>query len=307
MSGDHAHAHSHGHDHVRAGERHAGRLAGAFAIVVGVLVIELVVGILGHSLALLSDAGHMATDALGLGMAIAAIQLASRGTDRSGRSFGLYRLEILAALANAVLLFAVAGFVVVEAFARIGNRETLDTGPVLVAAVIGLVANLAGFWLLRPGAAESVNVRGAYLEVLADLVGSIGVIVAVVMFWITGWQWVDPLVGAALGVWILPRTWRLASEAVRVLVQAAPENVDLAVLAGDLGRLPGVVDVHDLHVWTLTSEMDVATAHLVVADVDQSHAVLDRARELLTDHYGITHATLQVEPTDHIGCDDVSW
>lgn len=307
MSGDHAHAHSHGHDHVRAGERHAGRLAGAFAIVVGVLVIELVVGILGHSLALLSDAGHMATDALGLGMAIAAIQLASRGTDRSGRSFGLYRLEILAALANAVLLFAVAGFVVVEAFARIGNRETLDTGPVLVAAVIGLVANLAGFWLLRPGAAESVNVRGAYLEVLADLVGSIGVIVAVVMFWITGWQWVDPLVGAALGVWILPRTWRLASEAVRVLVQAAPENVDLAVLAGDLGRLPGVVDVHDLHVWTLTSEMDVATAHLVVADVEQSHAVLDRARELLTDHYGITHATLQVEPTDHIGCDDVSW
>jgi cobalt-zinc-cadmium efflux system protein len=307
VSGDHAHAHSHGHDHVRAGERHAGRLAGAFAIVVGVLVIELVVGILGHSLALLSDAGHMATDALGLGMAIAAIQLASRGTDRSGRSFGLYRLEILAALANAVLLFAVAGFVVVEAFARIGNRETLDTGPVLVAAVIGLVANLAGFWLLRPGAAESVNVRGAYLEVLADLVGSIGVIVAVVMFWITGWQWVDPLVGAALGVWILPRTWRLASEAVRVLVQAAPENVDLAVLAGDLGRLPGVVDVHDLHVWTLTSEMDVATAHLVVADVDQSHAVLDRARELLTDHYGITHATLQVEPTDHIGCDDVSW
>jgi cobalt-zinc-cadmium efflux system protein len=307
VSGDHAHAHSHGHDHVRAGERHAGRLAGAFAIVVGVLVIELVVGILGHSLALLSDAGHMATDALGLGMAIAAIQLASRGTDRSGRSFGLYRLEILAALANAVLLFAVAGFVVVEAFARIGNRETLDTGPVLVAAVIGLVANLAGFWLLRPGAAESVNVRGAYLEVLADLVGSIGVIVAVVMFWITGWQWVDPLVGAALGVWILPRTWRLASEAVRVLVQAAPENVDLAVLAGDLGRLPGVVDVHDLHVWTLTSEMDVATAHLVVADVEQSHAVLDRARELLTDHYGITHATLQVEPTDHIGCDDVSW
>ncbi len=308
MSGDHAHAHDHGHDHVRAGERHAGRLAGAFAIVVGVLVIELVVGVLGHSLALLSDAGHMATDALGLGMAIAAIQLATRGTDRSGRSFGLYRLEILAALANAVLLFAVAGFVVVEAFARIGDRETLETGPVLVAATIGLVANLAGFWLLRPGATESVNVRGAYLEVLADLVGSVGVIPGGArVLQLTGWAWVDPLVGAALGIWILPRTWRLASEALRVLVQAAPEHVDLALLAGDLGRLPGVVDVHDLHVWTLTSEMDVATAHLVVADVDQSHAVLDRARDLLTEQYGITHATLQVEPTDHLGCDDVSW
>jgi cobalt-zinc-cadmium efflux system protein len=279
----------------------------AFAIVAGVLVVELVVGLMAGSLALLSDAGHMATDALGLGMSIAAIHLASRGGERSGRSFGLYRLEILAALANALLLFAVAIYVAVEAYFRLNDSGTPDTVPVLAAAIVGLLANIVAFRLLAPGAAESVNVRGAYLEVLADLVGSAGVIVAVVIFSITGWGWVDPAVGAALGLWILPRTWRLAADALRVLVQAAPEHVDLEQLADDLGGLEGVVDVHDLHVWTLTSEMDVATAHLVVADVEDSHAVLDRARDLLTERYLITHATLQVEPVDHEGCDDLSW
>jgi cobalt-zinc-cadmium efflux system protein len=303
VSGEHAHGHHHG----RAGARHAGRLKAAFGVVAVVLVIELVVGLASGSLALLSDAGHMATDALGLGMAIAAIHLASRRGERSDRSFGLYRLEILAALANAVLLFAVAIYVSVEALSRVGDTGTPDTVPVLVAATIGLAANLLAFRLLRPGAAESVNVRGAYLEVLADLVGSAGVLVAVAVFSVTGWGWVDPVVGAALGLWILPRTWRLAAEAVRVLVQAAPASVDLGRLALDLAGIEGVVDVHDLHVWTLTSEMEVATAHLVVATVDHSHAVLDRARDLLAERYEITHATLQVEPADHLGCDAVSW
>jgi cobalt-zinc-cadmium efflux system protein len=307
VSGDHASGHGHGHDHGRAGARHAGRLGAAFGIVVVVLVVELAVGLLGRSLALLSDAGHMATDAVGLGMSLAAIRLASRRNERSGRSFGLYRLEILAALGNAALLFAVAIYVTVEAASRLGDDRLPDTGPVLAAALVGLVANLAAFGLLRPGAAESVNVRGAYLEVLADLVGSIGVLVALGVIAVTGWAWVDPVAGAALGLWILPRTWRLAADALRVLVQAAPLHVDLERLADDLGHLDGVVGVHDLHVWTLTSDMDVATAHLVVADVDDSHGVLDRARDLLAERYLISHATLQVEPVDHLGCDDVSW
>lgn len=299
--------HDHGHAHHRAGRRHAGRLAVAFVLVLGVLVVEVVVGIATGSLALLSDAGHMATDALGLGMALAAIHLAERGGQRGGRSFGLYRLEILAALANAVLLFGVAAYVVVEALRRLGGDDVPDGGWVLGAAVVGLVANLIGMLLLREGAEESMNVRGAYLEVLADLVGSVGVIVAAVVFTLTEWGWVDPVVGAALGLWILPRTWKLGASALRVLVQAAPPHVDLDDLTEQLGSLDGVVDVHDLHVWTLTSDMDVASAHLVVRHDGDHHGVLDQARDLLVARYGIAHATLQVEPDDHHGCDEVSW
>ncbi|MEN3271940.1 MAG: cobalt-zinc-cadmium efflux system protein [Actinomycetota bacterium] len=301
------HHHDHGGAAARAGRRHAGRLAAAFAITLSVLVLEVIVGIATRSLALLSDAGHVATDALGLGMALAAIHLADRGGQRSGRSFGLYRLEILAALANAALLVAVAGYVLVAAVGRLGGHNVPDAGWVLGAACVGLLANVVSFLFLRQGASESLNVRGAYLEVIADMIGSIGVILGALLFWSTGWVWVDPVVGAALGLWILPRTWKLGAEALRVLVQAAPPGVDLDDLTHELAHLDGVVDVHDVHVWTLTSDMDVATAHLVVASTDESHDVLDRARVLLAERHGITHATLQVEPADHDGCDDVSW
>jgi cobalt-zinc-cadmium efflux system protein len=279
----------------------------SFGLVLAVLVVELVVGIATSSLALLSDAGHMATDAMGLGMALAAIHLADRGGQRSGRSFGLYRLEILAALANAVLLVGVAGYVLVAAIGRLGSDTVPDGGSVLAAAVVGLVVNVISIRLLREGASESVNVEGAYVEVLADLLGSVGVIAGAIVFWSTGWVWVDPVVGALLGLWILPRTWRLGARALRVLVQAAPPGIDLDGLTSELEAIDGVVDVHDLHVWTLTSSMAVATAHLVVASTDDSHHVLDRARLLLAERHGITHATLQVEPADHEGCDDVSW
>jgi cobalt-zinc-cadmium efflux system protein len=300
-----------GHDHgaaaARAGARHAGRLWWAAAVTAVAVVVEAVAAAATDSLALLSDAGHVLTDLVGLGMAIAAIHLASRGSNRSSRSFGLYRLEILAALANAVLLFGVAGYVVVEALARTGDAPEVRSGPVLVVAVLGLAANGIAFLLLRDGAAESLNVRGAYLEVLADAVGSVGVIVGALLIALTGWTWVDPVVGAALGLWILPRTWRLAASALRVLLQAAPAGIDLERLSADLAALPHVVDVHDVHVWTLTSEMDVASAHLMVADEASSHAVLDQARLLLAEHYGVAHATLQVEPADHTGCDEVAW
>jgi cobalt-zinc-cadmium efflux system protein len=174
-------------------------------------------------------------------------------------------------------------------------------------AVIGLVANLAAFLLLREGASESLNVEGAYLEVLSDLVGSAAVIVAAVLIGVTGWAWVDPVVGVAIGLFILPRTWRLGAQALRILVQAAPPGLDLAALEAELRTVGGVVDVHDLHVWTLTSEMDVASVHLMVCDGTDSHAVLDRARVILRDHHGIDHATLQVEPDTHEGCDELAW
>jgi cobalt-zinc-cadmium efflux system protein len=301
------HAHSHSHGSVRAGERHKGRMALAFAVLATFMVVEVVGGLFTNSLALLSDAGHMLTDVLGLGMALAAIQLASRASSHPHRTFGLYRLEILAALANAALLVGVAVYVLVEAFRRIGDSPEVLAGPMLVVAVLGLVANLAAFGLLRKGASESLNVEGAYLEVVADTVGSVGVIVGAIVLHFTGWAWVDPLVGIAIGLWILPRTWRLGAQALRILVEAAPPGIDLEAITADLGGLRGVVDVHDLHVWTLTSDMEAASAHLMVSTGTDGHAVLDQARSLLIDRYGISHATLQVEPDDHEGCTEIGW
>jgi cobalt-zinc-cadmium efflux system protein len=282
-------------------------LAVAFCLIVAFLVVQVVVGLVTSSLALLSDAGHMATDALGLGMALAAIHAASASQAHVQRTFGLYRLEILAALANAVLLFAVAGYVLIEAIRRLGDPPDINAVPVLVVGVLGLAVNLVAFRLLRAGARESLNVEGAYLEVVADLLGSVGVIVGAAVWGLTDWGWVDPVIGAAIGVFILPRAWRLGREALRVLLQAAPAGVDVADIQRELSALPGIVDVHDLHVWTLTSEMEVASAHLMVRTGTDTHGVLDQARWLLQERYGLEHATLQVEPEDHRGCDDVHW
>jgi cobalt-zinc-cadmium efflux system protein len=311
MPHDHAHGQAKTHDHAhgvaRAATRHKGRLLAALVVLGGVTVVEVVAGFATRSLALLSDAGHMLTDVGGLGMALAAIHVADRaGADRR-RTFGLYRLEILAALANAVLLFAVAIYVVVEAVRRWGDPPEVLAGPMLVVAVFGLAANLVAFGLLREGSRESLNVQGAYLEVLSDLVGSVGVIVAAAVIVATGWTWVDPAVGVAIGLFILPRTWRLAGQALRILVQAAPPGLDLAELEAELRAVDGVVDVHDLHVWTLTSEMDVASVHLMVREGSDTHGVLDRARVVLRDGHGIDHATLQVEPDSHKGCDEIMW
>jgi cobalt-zinc-cadmium efflux system protein len=305
MSGDHAH--HHGAAAARAGARHVRPLLISFVLVVVFSIVQVVVGMVTGSLALLSDAGHMATDALGLGMALAAIQAASTARQHPQRTFGLYRLEILAALVNAVLLFGVAGYVLYEAVKRLGDAPVVASTPVLVVGVIGLGVNIVAFLLLRVGAKESLNVHGAYLEVLSDMLGSVGVIVAAIVWGVTGWTWVDPVIGAAIGLFILPRAWKLGGEALRVLVQAAPTRLDVPALLGELGDIAGVVDVHDLHVWTLTSDMEVATAHLMVATGTDTHAVLDQARTLLAERHGITHATLQVEPDDHQGCDEITW
>lgn len=299
------------HDHAggarRAGERHRGRLLAAFLLTLAYLVVEVAAGLWTNSLALLSDAGHMLTDVVGLGMALAAIQLATRGARRRSHTFGLYRLEILAALANAVLLFGVAGYVLYEAALRLREPAHVLGTPMLVVAVVGLVVNGISFALLRGGAEESLNVRGAYLEVVADALGSLAVIAAAAVIRATGWHWVDPAAAAAIGVFILPRTARLAWQAVRILLQAAPAHIDLERLSSDLERVPGVVDVHDVHVWTLTSEMEVASAHLRVGPEADAHRVLDQARALLRDRYRLDHATLQVEPEGHEGCAELHW
>jgi cobalt-zinc-cadmium efflux system protein len=285
--------HDHSHGSNRAGARYQGRLAAAFGLLAVFMVVEVVAGLATQSLALLSDAGHMLTDVIGLGMSLAAIQLANRGSDRRHRTFGLYRLEILAALANAVLLIGVAIYILVEAVGRFGDPPEVLAGPMLVVAVLGLAANLAAYTLLRAGAKESLNVEGAYLEVLADTVGSVAVIVAAIVIELTGWGWVDPAVGIAIALWILPRTWRL--------------GMDVDAIEAGLAEIEGVIDVHDLHVWTLTSDMDVASAHVMVSTGTDTHAVLDQARSLLRDRHHIDHATLQIEPDTHTGCDEIAW
>ncbi len=301
-----------GHQHgtARAGARHAGRLRLALLVTLAFMGVEVAAAFLTGSLALLSDAAEMLTDAVGIGMAVAAIGLASRAARRpadGSRTFGLYRLEILAALANSVLLFGAAGYVLVEAGFRLGEEPDVRAGSMLVVGALGLAVNVVAFFLLRPGAKESLNVEGAYLDAVTDMLASIGVIIAAVVVATTGWAYADPIAAAAIGLWILPRTWSLARRSLRVLIQAAPAHLDVARLQADLADVPGVVDVHDLHVWTLTSEMDVASAHLVTSAGTDAHGVLDRARDVLRVQYAITHATLQVEPDDHEGCADVSW
>ena len=304
--------HSHGPSLARAGERHRTPLLISFVLIGGFFIVEAVAGVLTGSLALLSDAGHMLTDVIGLGMALAAIQLASRYSMRDdraddGHTFGVYRLEILAAFVNALLLFAVAIWVVIEAVRRLFDEPEVIGVPMLIVATLGLVVNLVAFALLRQGSKESLNVEGAYLEVLADTVGSVGVIVAAALIAAFGWTWADPVVAMLIGLWILPRTWQLGRRAVRVLLQAAPERIDLSALADDLAGIDGVCDVHDLHVWTLTSEMDAASAHLVVPTGSDHHTVLDQARDLLSTSYRIDHGTFQVEPDCHEGCSDLTW
>lgn len=297
-----------GHRHPTSGGRpHLRSLTVAFAMVAVFMVVEAVAGIVTGSLALISDAGHMATDTLGLGMALAAIVAADRVATGAGRTYGLYRLEILAALANAALLFAVAGYVLFEAVRRLADPPQVTTGPMLVVALAGTAVNAVAWLLLRRGAGESINIAGAHLEVVADLAGSLGVVAAAVIMATTGWAHADPLFAAAIGVFILPRAWRLGGQAVRVLIQAAPPGLDLDEVHDRLRALPGVVDVHDLHVWTLTSQMEVATVHLMIGSDVDPHPVLDEAHRLLAEGFGVDHATLQVEPDTHGGCTEVSW
>jgi cobalt-zinc-cadmium efflux system protein len=303
----------HGHGHTgdpttSASGRYVRRLTISFALLAAFLVLEVVVGLLTSSLALLSDAGHMFTDVLGIGMALAATTAARQAGRSDQRTFGLYRAEVLAALANAALLFAVAVWVLIEAAERFIDPPEVPGLPIMLAAAAGLLANLAVFALLRPGAKDSLNVRGVYLEVLADTLGSVGVLIAGAVTWAFGWRYADPVVAIAIGLFVLPRTWSLGRQAVRILVQAAPDDVDVGAIRAELADLDGVLDVHDVHLWTLTSGMDVGSAHLEVdAGVDPGE-VLATAQRLLTEHYQLSHFTLQVEPPGaRNGCHKLSW
>ncbi|MEU4515330.1 cation diffusion facilitator family transporter [Nonomuraea wenchangensis] len=296
-----------GHGHGHAAGRHRWRLALAFALIGCFFVVELVYGLISGSLALMSDAGHMAADVVTLGAALIATRIATRPDTTGRRSYGSYRAEVFASLLAVVLMLGVAGYVVAEAVGRIGGPAEVSAGPMLVVGALGLAVNLVALVLLRAGARESLNVKGAYLEVVADTAGSVGVIVAGWLVAATGQVFWDTLIALAIGVFVAVRAVSLGREVFAVLGQHVPEGLDAAAVAADLAAIEGVRDVHDLHLWTLTSGMNVATAHLVTADQDDHHAVLDQARDLLRRRHGVAHATLQVEPHDHTGCDEIGW
>lgn len=297
-----------GHGHGSASGQHVGRLWAALALGATFLAVETTIGITTGSLALISDAAHMLTDVVGIGLALAAVLLAARNNQNQNRTFGMYRAEVLAALANAVLLFAVAGYVLYEAIERFAAPPEVPGLPVVLTAIVGIAINTVAFFLLKDGAKESLNLRGAYLEVLSDLVGSMGVLVSGLITLTTGWRYADPVIAVAIGLFVLPRTWGLAKRALRILFQHAPERVDVEHLRGDLTALDGVTEAHDVHVWTLTSGMEVASAHLAVAPGAEAADVLVRAQKLLAEDYRLEHATVQVEPRDATAkCRDLSW
>lgn len=292
------HGHSHGHSPASASGRYTRALAISCAVLAVFTVLEVIVGLVTGSLALLSDAGHMLTDVLGVGMALATVLIVNRRTPNRRHTFGLYRAEVLAALANAGLLVGVAVFVIVEAIGRLTDPPLVNGLPVLLTAAAGLAANIVAFLALRTGSKESLNVRGAYLEVLSDTVGSVGVLIGGALTLAFGWRWVDPVVAIGVGLFILPRTVKLGLQALRILVQATPGHLDPDEVTTALTSLDGVIEAHDVHLWTLTSGMEVASAH-VTCDTDADPvAVLAAAQEILDERFGLEHATVQVEPAD---------
>lgn len=299
--------HGHGHAGGHAGGRHRWRLALAFGLVFAFFVVELTFGLLSGSLALLSDAGHMAADVVALGAALVATKIAARPDSTGRRSYGSYRAEVFASGLTVLLMLGVSAYVVIEAVARIGSEVEVESGPMLVVGAIGLTINIISMLLLRGGAKESLNVKGAYDEVVADAAGSVGVMLAGVLVLATGDGLWDTVIALAIGAFVAVRAISLGRQVLAVLGQQVPAGMQLDEVSADLSAVNGVGDVHDLHVWTLTSGMHVATAHLVTtADADPQQ-VLDAARDVLRVQHRIEHATLQVESTQRQECHELDW
>lgn len=304
MSG---HGHAHGPTGGHAGATHRWRLRLSFAGIAVFFVVELVAGLASGSLALISDAGHMAADVVALGAALVATRVATR-QDRTGlRTFGSYRAEVFASGLAVLLMLGVSIYITVEAVGRIGTTERPVTGVMMLVGGLGLLVNLVALLLLRGGAAESLNVKGAYLEVLADTVGSVGVIAAGVLVQTTGAGVWDTVVALAIAVFVAVRAVVLGREVLAVLGQHAPSGIHPDDAASALADVPGVQEVHDVHLWCLTSGMNVATAHLVTAPGTDGFMVLQQARAVMQERFSIEHATLQVEPSGDRGCREITW
>jgi cobalt-zinc-cadmium efflux system protein len=283
-----------------AGAANSRRLALVLAMMVSVAAVQVVGAAYSGSLALLADAGHTVTDSFGVALALAAVWIASRPAT-SRRTFGYQRAEILAAAVNALVLFLLCGFIVVEAVDRLRSPAEVSGAGMVAVAAFGLVANIAALFVLRSGAKDSLNVKGAYLEVMSDALASVGVIVGGIAVWLTGWGRIDTLVSLGIAAVIVPRAWSLLREAVHILLEATPEGMDLSEVRDHLLGHPAVLDVHDLHAWTITSGVPVMSAHVVVAEehLRDTGKMLDELHACLTGHFDVEHSTLQLEPPGH--------
>jgi cobalt-zinc-cadmium efflux system protein len=282
-----------------AAAAHRTRLLGVFGLSLAVFVVEVVGSLLSNSLALLADAGHVFTDGFGMGLALAAIWIAGRPAT-SERTFGFLRLEILAAVANAILLFGVAAYVLFEAWGRLSEPTDITSDLMLAVALVGLLANVVSLSVLHGAQSRSLNMRGAYLEVIGDLAGSVAVIVAAIVIRITGWTGADIVASVVIGLLILPRTWHLLREALDVLLEATPKGIDLDHVRAHIVEAPGVVNVHDLHAWTITSGMNVVSAHVVLAEGAKPGDILDHLGRCLADDFDVRHSTFQLETPEHV-------
>ena len=283
-----------GHDHSHADAR-VSRMVLAAGILSIFFVVELTTALAINSIALLADAGHMLTDLVAMFMGLTAVLMARRGSTSPSRTYGWHRAEVFTAVANAVLLLGVAAFILYEAFERLGDAPEVPGVPLIVVALVGLAANAAVVLLLRSHSKSSLAVKGAYMEVLADTLGSIGVLIAGIVTVTTGWPYADVVVAVLVALWVLPRAFTLARSALRILSESSPSHIDVDELRTALGSVEGVTEVHDLHVWTLVPGKDMVTAHLTSRR--EAALVLDEARAVLTAR-GLAHSTVQVEPPD---------
>jgi cobalt-zinc-cadmium efflux system protein len=289
-----------GHDHRSHADSRVSRMLIAAAILTGFFVLELTTALLINSIALLADAGHMLTDLVAMFMGLTAVLLARRGSSSPARTYGWHRAEVFTAVGNAVLLLGVAVFILYEAVGRLGDAPNVPGVPMIAVALAGLIANAVVVLMLRAQSMDSLAVRGAYMEVVADTVGSIGVLVAGVVTVTTHWPYADVVIAVLVALWVLPRAVSLARAALRILSESSPTHIDVEELRTALGAVDGVTDVHDLHVWTLVPGKDMATAHLT--SCGDSARVLDDARAVLAAR-GLDHATVQVElPEGPGGC-----
>lgn len=277
-----------------ASSRNKKSLAIVFGLTSFYLIVEVIGGLWTGSLALLADAGHMLTDVAGVGLALLAIRFAERPASPE-RTYGYYRVEILAALTNAVVLILISLYILYEAYQRFKNPPEVQSAGMLGVASIGLIVNIVGMYILRSGSQESLNMKGAYFEVLSDMLTSIGVIFAGVIMLTTGWYYADPIISAGIGLFILPRTWALLKDAVGVLIEGTPADVNIALLRESLMEIEGVADIHDLHVWSLTSGVNAMSVHAVITGDDQHDVVLTRVHEHCTEQFKISHVTVQTE------------
>ncbi|MFS0884488.1 cation diffusion facilitator family transporter [Aeromicrobium sp. 179-A 4D2 NHS] len=282
-------------------------MAVTFVLVFAFFLVELVFGLMSNSLALISDAGHMSADVVALGAALVATRIATRLDTTGRKTYGSYRAEVFASGFTVLIMLGVAAYVVIEAISRIGDAPEVATGTMLVVGALGLVVNIVSMLLLREGSRESLNVKGAYYEVVADAAGSVGVIAAGTLVAVSGQPIWDTLVAVAIGIFVAVRAVVLGRQVLAVLGQQVPEGIVVDEVVETLEALPGVAGVHDLHLWTLTSGMNVATAHLVVEKGSDGQLVLTKAQGVLATTYGIEHATLQTELAPTQQCEEVSW